>query len=72
MVDGAAGAGFFNWGEYSVHIHLGYHKHKLSAMFYKRHTGDHHSSFVEDRMCYECAQDWLYGTLYWETPWEQG
>ena len=49
---------FFNWGEYSVHIHLGHHKHKLSAMFYKRHTGDHHSFFVEERMRYEGARDW--------------
>lgn len=49
---------FFNWGEYSVHIHLGHHKHKLSALFYKRHTGDHHSFFVEDRMRYEQARDW--------------
>lgn len=49
---------FFNWGEYNVHIHLGHHKHRLSALFYKRHTGDHHSFFVEGRMRYEGARDW--------------
>ena len=49
---------FFNWGEYSVHLHLGHHKHALSALFYKRHTGDHHSFFVEDRMRYEGSRDW--------------
>lgn len=49
---------FFNWGEYSVHQHLGHHKHTLSALFYKRHTGDHHSFFVADRMRYETSRDW--------------
>jgi hypothetical protein len=49
---------FFNWGEYSVHLHLGHHKHALSALFYKRHTGDHHSFFVENRMRYEGSRDW--------------
>lgn len=49
---------FFNWGEYNVHIHLGHHKHRLGALFYKRHTGDHHSFFVEERMRYEGSRDW--------------
>lgn len=49
---------FFSWGEYTVHRELGHRKHKLGALFYKRHTGDHHSFFVEDRMRYETAQDW--------------
>lgn len=48
----------FNWGEYTVHRHLGHHKHRLSALFYRRHTGDHHSFFVETRMRYEQAPDW--------------
>ena len=34
---------FFNWGEYRIHKSLGHHKHPLGRMFYKRHTGDHHS-----------------------------
>jgi hypothetical protein len=49
---------FFNWGEYLVHLHLGHHKHAFSALFYKRHTGDHHSFFVEGRMPYEGMRDW--------------
>ncbi|QDQ85784.1 lysoplasmalogenase [Paraburkholderia megapolitana] len=48
----------FNWTEYFAHKHLGHYKHRLAAMFYKRHTGDHHSFFVEERMRYESAQDW--------------
>lgn len=49
---------FFNWGEYTVHKNLGHHKHRLSALFYQRHTGDHHSFFVPGQMRYESAQDW--------------
>lgn len=47
-----------NWGEYMVHKHLGHHKRTLGRLFYKRHTGDHHSFFVEGQMVYESAQDW--------------
>lgn len=49
---------FFNMGEYAVHKNLGHYKHRLSVMFYKRHTGDHHSFFVEGKMRYEQARDW--------------
>lgn len=49
---------FQNWGEYHVHKHMGHHKHALSALFYKRHTGDHHSFFADGQMSYERAQDW--------------
>jgi len=48
----------FNWGEYTVHRRYGHHKHRLGALFYKRHTGDHHSFFVETQMPYEQARDW--------------
>ncbi len=48
----------FNWGEYTVHRQFGHHKRRLGALFYKRHTGDHHSFFVETRMPYEQARDW--------------
>lgn len=48
----------FNLAEYVTHKHLGHFKHRFSALFYKRHTGDHHSFFVEGRMRYETAQDW--------------
>lgn len=49
---------FSNWGEYSVHRWAGHHKRRLTALFYQRHTGDHHSFFVEHRMPYEQARDW--------------
>lgn len=49
---------FFNWGEYMVHRHAGHVKRRLGALFYKRHTGDHHSFFVEGQMIYETRQDW--------------
>jgi hypothetical protein len=49
---------FFNWGEYCVHKHLGHFKRPLGALFYKRHTGDHHSFFVAGQMRYEQPRDW--------------
>ena len=48
----------FNFGEYTVHRHFGHHKYRLGALFYKRHTGDHHSFFVESKMSYGGARDW--------------
>lgn len=50
---------FFNWGEYTIHKNLGHHKTRgPGALFYKRHTGDHHSFFVSTRMVYDQARDW--------------
>ncbi len=49
---------FFNWGEYSIHKNLGHHKTRVGSMFYKRHTGDHHSFFVAGKMTWESARDW--------------
>ena len=56
----ALAAVLFNWGEYTVHRHFGHHKRKnrIGALFYKRHTGDHHSFFVEGQMLPESARDW--------------
>jgi hypothetical protein len=48
----------FSWGEYSVHLHCGHIKRPWSKLFYQRHTGDHHSFFVEGQMVYETPQDW--------------
>lgn len=49
----------FNWGEYTVHKRYGHNKHAgPGALFYKRHTGDHHSFFVTERMRYDSAKDW--------------
>jgi len=49
---------FYNWGEYQVHRNFGHRKKRLGALFYKRHTGDHHSFFVAGRMPYETSRDW--------------
>ncbi len=49
---------FFNWGEYAIHKNLGHHKSRIGALFYKRHTGDHHSFFVTGQMHWESAKDW--------------
>lgn len=48
----------FNWGEYTVHRRYGHHKHRVGALFYRRHTGDHHSFFVDTLMPYMQARDW--------------
>ncbi len=48
----------FNFGEYTVHRHFGHHKYRIGALFYARHTGDHHSFFVESKMTFEQARDW--------------
>lgn len=52
-----AAAVVFSWGEYTVHRSLGHRKHPLGKLFYKRHTGDHHSFFVSTRMPYEESRD---------------
>lgn len=50
----------FNWGEYTVHRNFGHRKARnvIGALFYQRHTGDHHSFFVAGQMHYETARDW--------------
>jgi hypothetical protein len=47
-----------NLGEYVVHERLGHHKTRLGRLFYKRHTGDHHSFFAEYAMPPESPRDW--------------
>ena len=37
----------WNFMEYAIHIKLGHQKTRLGAMFYKRHTGDHHSFYTD-------------------------
>ena len=49
---------FKNWGEYMVHKNLGHVKRSWGALFYKRHTGDHHSFFALGQMAFERMQDW--------------
>jgi len=48
----------FNIGEYTVHRGFGHHKQKIGGLFYQRHTGDHHSFFVEMDMTFEESRDW--------------
>jgi hypothetical protein len=47
-----------NWGEYVAHRWLGHRKTRIGRLFYKRHTGDHHSFFIESAMPYESTRDW--------------
>jgi len=49
---------FFSWGEYQVHKRLGHNRTRFGRLFYKRHTGDHHSFFVESLMPCERPRDW--------------
>ncbi len=53
-----AGLVVFNVGEYVVHRGFGHHKTRIGGMFYRRHTGDHHSFFVETKMTFEQMRDW--------------
>ena len=47
-----------NIGEYSIHKKLGHHKWPPAALFYQRHTGDHHSFFTEHNMLWTTSRDW--------------
>ena len=47
-----------NLAEYVAHRWLGHRKTRLGRMFYARHTGDHHSFFVETAMPFESTRDW--------------
>lgn len=40
----------WNFAEYFIHIKLGHNKTRIGAMFYKRHTGDHHSFYTDQRL----------------------
>lgn len=47
-----------NFAEYYAHRWLGHRKTKYGKLFYSRHTGDHHSFFLENAMNYEAIRDW--------------
>lgn len=47
-----------NFAEYAAHRWLGHRKTRLGRLFYSRHTGDHHSFFVESAMPFESIRDW--------------
>lgn len=47
-----------NLGEYVTHRWLGHRKTRIGRLFYSRHTGDHHSFFVDTAMPYESVRDW--------------
>ncbi|MCT4554567.1 MAG: sterol desaturase family protein [Pelagimonas sp.] len=48
----------YNWGEWASHRYWGHEKTKLFKFFYQRHTGDHHTFFVEHDMEYQMVLDW--------------
>ncbi len=47
-----------NFAEYAAHRWLGHLRTKLGGLFYQRHTGDHHSFFLEDHMPFQSKNDW--------------
>lgn len=47
-----------NFAEYSSHRWAGHKKTPGAKLFYKRHTGDHHSFFIDSMMPYESRRDW--------------
>ncbi len=47
-----------NLAEYVAHRWLGHKKTRAGKLFYSRHTGDHHSFFLEDYMPYQSVRDW--------------
>jgi hypothetical protein len=47
-----------NFAEYYAHRWLGHRKTQFGKLFYSRHTGDHHSFFLEHAMNYEAVRDW--------------
>lgn len=48
----------YNYGEWASHRWRGHEKTKLFKLFYQRHTGDHHTFFVEHDMEYQMVLDW--------------
>lgn len=47
-----------NFAEYYAHRWLGHKKTRYGKLFYSRHTGDHHSFFLEHAMDYQAVRDW--------------
>lgn len=47
-----------NFAEYYVHRWLGHKKTRYGKLFYQRHTGDHHSFFLDGAMAFESVRDW--------------
>jgi hypothetical protein len=47
-----------NFAEYCAHRWLGHTKTQYGKLFYSRHTGDHHSFFLDHSMNYQAVRDW--------------
>jgi hypothetical protein len=47
-----------NFAEYCAHRWLGHKKTQYGKLFYSRHTGDHHSFFLDHSMNYQAVRDW--------------
>ncbi|MGY0219089.1 sterol desaturase family protein [Endozoicomonadaceae bacterium StTr2] len=47
-----------NFCEYASHRWLGHKKVGFAKLFYSRHTGDHHSFFLENAMPWQSVRDW--------------
>lgn len=52
-----AGLLFFNTAVYVVHRSLGHRRRWFALLFYQRHSGDHHSFFLDHAMTWEEPRD---------------
>lgn len=48
----------YNFVEYASHRWAGHKKMALTKLFYKRHTGDHHSFFSAPLLSFDSPKDW--------------
>ncbi|WP_444919297.1 sterol desaturase family protein [Microbulbifer sp. JMSA003] len=48
----------YNAVEYAAHRWSGHNKLRFTKLFYKRHTGDHHSFFSAPLLSFESTRDW--------------
>lgn len=47
-----------NFAEYYAHRWLGHRRTRYGKLFYSRHTGEHHSFFLDHAMEYKTVRDW--------------
>jgi Fatty acid hydroxylase superfamily len=57
LLSWAAGFLVFNTGVYVVHRSLGHRRRWFALLFYQRHTGDHHSFFLDHAMTWDEPRD---------------
>ncbi|WP_444898795.1 sterol desaturase family protein [Microbulbifer sp. VAAC004] len=53
-----AGTVIYNFSEYASHRWAGHKKIRIAGLFYRRHTGDHHSFFSPPLFSIDSTRDW--------------